>query len=169
MAYDFNLDEVFAMAVRIEENGATFYRKAAQTRKADNERIFLEQMARMEDEHKKAFEAMRYTLSDEAQTPTVFDPEEEGAAYLMAMADSHDGEGDPAIADFFNGREALESIVATAIDLEKKSILFYIGLKDLVPPKFGGDKIDTIIKEEKQHVAQLTAFLKRAKAAAGAS
>ena len=29
MAYDFNADEIFEMAIRIEANGAQFYRKKA--------------------------------------------------------------------------------------------------------------------------------------------
>ncbi|MCG8568328.1 MAG: ferritin family protein [Desulfobacterales bacterium] len=161
MAYDFNLDDVFHMAVRIEENGAAFYRKAAQTRTDPGERIFLEELARVEDQHKRMFEAMHKKIAENAKAPTAFDPEEENTAYLKAMADSHDGEGSPAVSDFFNGRETLETIVSTAVELEKKSILFYIGLKELVPARYGGDEINAIIKEEQQHVVQLKNVLKR--------
>lgn len=161
MAYDFNLDDIFQMAVRIEKNGAAFYRRAAETRTDIKERVFLENLARMEDHHQKIFQAMHETISDTSKQPTAFDPGEENTAYLMAMADSHDGEGSPAVADFFTGRETLPDIVTQAIELEKKSILFYLGLKDLVPAKYGGDQIDTIIKEEQQHVAQLAGVLKR--------
>jgi len=54
-------------------------------------------------------------------------------------------------------------VVAIAVGLEKESILFYVGIKDMVPPKFGRDKIDQIIREEAQHVAQLKGFLQKAK------
>lgn len=53
-------------------------------------------------------------------------------------------------------------IIETAIKLEKESILFYVGLKDMVPPKLGLEKIDEIIKEGKKHVVQLSGFLKKA-------
>ena len=161
MAYDFNLDDIFQMAVRIEENGAEFYRKAAQTRTESSERVFLENLARMEDQHKHQFLRLYAQLPDHVKTPTAFDPKEENTAYLMAMADAHDGEGNPDAAEAFTGTETIKEIVATAMELEKKSILFYIGLQELVPEKYGGDQIQAIIKEEQQHVAQLQAVLVR--------
>ena len=87
---------------------------------------------------------------------------EELSLYLNAMADAHGGEGDPDVVESFSGKESMAEIVAIAVGLEKESILFYVGIKDMVPPKFGQDKIDTIIKEETQHVAQLKGFLKKA-------
>lgn len=94
---------------------------------------------------------------------TVFDPNEELSMYLKAMADAHGGEGSPDVTDQLTGTESMAQIVETAIGLEKESILFYIGLKDMVPQKLGREKIDGIIQEEKKHVAQLTGFLKKAK------
>ncbi len=161
MAYDFNLDDIFQMAVRIEENGAEFYRKAAQTRTDAGERVFLENLARMEDQHKHQFLNLYAQLPDHVKAPTAFDPEEENSVYLMAMADAHDGEGNPDAAEALTGKETLRDIVATAMELEKKSILFYVGLQKLVPMKYGGDQIQTIIKEEQHHVVQLQAVLAR--------
>jgi len=164
MAYDFNLNEVFEMAIQIEANGAAFYRKAAGFQKNPDDREFLEKLGRMEDKHKQTFEDMRREVSDAEKQQTVFDPANELSMYLKAMADSHGGEGNPDIADSFTGEESIEEIITTAIGLEKESILFYLGLKDLVPPKYGHDKLDHIIKEEKLHVAQLNGFLKKATA-----
>ncbi|MBT8356834.1 MAG: rubrerythrin, partial [Deltaproteobacteria bacterium] len=61
------------------------------------------------------------------------------------------------------GQETMEEIITTAIGLEKDSILFYLGLRDLVPPKFGRDKIDDIIREERKHIVQLTYLLRKIK------
>ncbi|MBF0205078.1 MAG: rubrerythrin, partial [Desulfamplus sp.] len=36
MAYNFNADEIFKVAIRIEENGAAFYRKAASLQKEED-------------------------------------------------------------------------------------------------------------------------------------
>ncbi len=47
------------------------------------------------------------------------------------------------------GDETMVQVIDTAIGLEKESILFYLGLKDIVPPKLGRVKIDEIIEEEK--------------------
>ncbi|MBA3011169.1 MAG: ferritin family protein [Proteobacteria bacterium] len=163
MAYNFNAVEVFDMAVRIEENGAAFYRKAAELQAKTADKLFLETLAKMEDRHKAIFEDMKAELADRETTQTVFDPDEELSLYLGAMADSHGGEGDPDIADTFTGQETMAEVVAIAVGLEKESILFYVGIKDMVPPKFGRDKIDQIIREEAQHVAQLKGFLQKAK------
>ena len=39
--------------------------------------------------------------------------------------------------------------------LEKESIVFYLGLRDLVPAKLGKDKVERILREEMSHVALL--------------
>ncbi len=159
MPYDFNAEEVFEMAIKIEANGAAFYRRAAalQTDKADKD--FLESIARMEDGHRAGFEKMKATVSDMEKSQTVFDPNDELHLYLKAMADAHGGEGDPKIAARLTGDETMAQIIETAIGLEKESILFYLGLKDIVPPRLGQEKIDAIIREEKKHIAQLSNFL----------
>ncbi|HNW31012.1 MAG TPA: rubrerythrin, partial [Spirochaetota bacterium] len=50
----------------------------------------------------------------------------------------------------------IEGILKAAIAAEKDSIVFYIGMKDLVPEKLGKDKIDGIINEEKKHIVMLS-------------
>ena len=164
MAYDFNADEIFEMAIQIEANGAKFYRKAADLQQEPDNKAFLEKLARMEDKHKTTFEAMRKAVSEGQKQETVFDPANELSMYLKAMADNHGGEGDPDVAESLTGEESMEEIITTAVGLEKESILFYLGLKDLVPAKYGHDKLDDIIKEEKLHIAQLNGFLKKIKA-----
>lgn len=164
MAYDFNVDEVFEMAIQIEANGAKFYRKAAELQPDPDNKAFLDKLARMEDKHKITFEAMRKEVSEKEKQETVFDPANELSMYLKAMADSHGGEGNPDVVESFTGEEPIEEIITTAIGLEKESILFYLGLKDLVPAKYGHDKLDEIIREEKLHIAQLNGFLKKLRA-----
>ena len=163
MSYDYNAEEVFEMAIQIEANGAKFYRRAAELQKDQADKEFLETIASMEDRHKIKFEKMKTQISDLEKSPTVFDPNDELYQYLKAMADSHGGEGNPDVANQMTGNETMTQIIATAIGLEKESILFYIGLKDFVPPQLGRGKIDEIIEEEKKHVAQLAGFLIKAK------
>ena len=95
---------------------------------------------------------------------TAFDPDNEAALYLNAMADGHGGEGAPSVADKLTGNESLEEILTTAIGLEKESILFYLGIIEMVPAKLGKDKISGIIAEEKKHIVTLTNALQKAKA-----
>ena len=42
-----------------------------------------------------------------------------------------------------------------AIGLEQDSIVFYLGMKDMVAGSLGKDRIDGIIKEEMYHVVTL--------------
>ena len=159
MAIDFNADEIFEMAIRIEANGARFYRKAAGYQSDAQNRTMLEKLGTMEDHHKITFEKMRQHLSDAEKGATTFDPNNEASDYLAAMADTHGGEGSPTAADALTGEESLQEIITIAIGLEKESILFYLGLKDLVPPKYGRDKLDQIINEERRHIIQLKSVL----------
>ena len=163
MSSVFNADEIFEMAIRIENNGAAFYRKAASLQSDPENRKFLEGLAKMEDQHQKIFTEMRTTLTEKDKVPKVFDPNDEVSQYLAAMADTMGGEGKPSVADALTGDETLEEILLTAVGLEKDTILFYLGIKDLVPPKSGQDRIDDIIMEERRHVIQLTRVLERLK------
>jgi len=107
---------------------------------------------------------MRKDLSGRKKKQTVYDRYDEGALYLAATADTHGGEGSPAVADTLTGEETMEQILQIAIELEQKSILFYVGLRDLVPENLGRDRVDTIIEEEKGHVAALMREMERVKA-----
>ncbi|HSQ86893.1 MAG TPA: ferritin family protein [Desulfobacterales bacterium] len=164
MAIVFNADEVFEMAIRIENNGATFYRRAAGLQSDIKNQKFLESLANMEDRHQKIFTDMRTTLTEKDKGPKVFDPYDEVSQYLAAMADTMGGEGSPSVADTLTGNESLEEILNIAVGLEKDSILFYLGIKDLIPAQSGQDRIDEIIKEERRHVVQLSNLLEKLKA-----
>jgi rubrerythrin len=164
MPVGFNADEVFDMAIQIETNGAAFYRKAASLQSDADNRAFLESLASMEDRHQETFEKMKKELPDKDKGGKVFDPYGELSQYLAAMADTHGGEGSPSAADALTGSENMEDIITTALGLEKESILFYLGMKDMVPVKYGQEKIEDIIKEERKHVIQLTGILNKIKA-----
>ena len=161
MDYSFTADEVFEVAILIEANGAGFYRKAAATQSGEKNRAFLEQLASMEDHHQLTFEKMRKGLKSHEKQATVFDPHQETVQYLAVMADTHGGEGSPKAADALTGDESIQEIIDIAIGLEKESILFYLGLRDFVPPDYGKDKLDRIIREEQRHIIQLNGFRKK--------
>jgi rubrerythrin len=160
----FNADEVFAIAVQIENNGAAFYRKAARGQKDEGNVAYLEELARMEDDHARIFTEMRQGASA-GSAGGGSDLYNEGALYLSAIADGYRVEGSPKVADSLTGEETMEDIVRTAIGLEKDSIVFYLGLRDVVPETLGRDKIDLIIAEEKKHIVTLSEHLKKVRAA----
>jgi len=163
MSITFNADEVLAMAERIEENGTTFYRRAAALQpEAPPETIaFLGKLADMEEQHRATFAAMRATLPTDLREQTAFDPYLEAALYLNAMADTHKGEGSLDQTAALTGKESLAEILRIAIGLEEKSILFYLGLREMVPPQLGRQQVDNIIAEEKNHLSTLANELRR--------
>jgi rubrerythrin len=163
MSITFNAFEIFEMAEQIERNGVKFYRKAAQSISDQEVRQTLVDLADMEAEHEETFAGMRKQLSDEDRELRVFDPENEVALYLQAMASGHvfDLKKDPG--EQLTGTETVEDILKLAIDAEKDSIVFYLGLKDFVPAKAGKDRVEAIIKEEMGHIAVLNRGLPASK------
>lgn len=150
MAYDFNVDEIFIMAEQIERNGADFYRSAADAVVDTEARELLNDLARMEVEHEKTFKALRAEISEQEKESTVFDPEGEAVLYLRALADMR---------VFFEKKMDLSSLTAilkSAIEAEKDSIVFYLGMKEAVPKNLGKERIQKIIKEEMSHIRLLS-------------
>jgi rubrerythrin len=157
MSYDFNANDIFEMAEQIERNGAVFYRKAAADVTDQDEKTFLLDLAAMEDEHEKTFTAMRKKLTAAEKAQTVFDPEGEAASYLKALADTRvffEKEIDTA---------SMKEILKAAILAEKDSIVFYLGMKDMVSESLGQSRLDDIIKEEMSHIKLLSRRLVAAK------
>ena len=155
MSITFNADEIFEIAEQIERNGAKFYREAAGiTPDADAKKLLLN-MAAMEDGHEMTFAQMRKELSAQEKESNVFDPDNEVAQYLQTMADFHGTEGKVSATDKLTGKESLADILKIALQAEKNSIAFYVGVKDLVPSKAGKDKIQAIIIEEMAHVSTI--------------
>ena len=150
MLYDFNANEILQMAEQIEKNGADFYRKSSEKIQDPESKKLLLNLAEMEDQHEQTFAALRSKLSAEEKVQTVFDPEGETVRYLKALADSK---------VFFEktiDTYSMEGILKEAITAEKDSILFYLGIKDLVPESLGQNRIDEVIKEEMAHIHLLT-------------
>jgi rubrerythrin len=150
MSYDFSADDVFDMAEQIERNGSLFYQKAADDVSDGDAKHFLADLAAMEANHEKTFSDMRRELSQSESAQTVFDPHGEAASYLKALADSR---------VFFEKEidtSSMQAILKAAILAEKDSIVFYLGIKELVPDKRGQSRLDDIIKEEMSHIKLLS-------------
>ncbi len=153
MDFNFSADEIFEMAKQLERNGAAFYKKAAETVEGDVEKKFLLHLALMEEAHEQIFNAMQNELGKSETQTQLFDPEGEAALYLQALADTR---------VFFKkakpGNDVVE-ILKSAIEAEKDSIIFYVGMKDLVSETHGKKRIDGIIKEEMGHIRILSSKL----------
>ena len=157
MGIIFNADEMFATAEQIERNGQNFYRAAAEKVAEAGAKKLLLDLADWEAQHEELFKGMRAELSAEEKTPTAFDPQGEAELYVQAMANGHVFvvNDDPTL--LLEGKQKPEEFIAVALDFERDTILFFLGMKDLVPARLGTDKVDQIVREEMRHVA----FLKK--------
>ena len=160
MPITFNADEIFEMAEQIEINGARFYREAVKRASDDETKQMLLNMATMEDGHLKTYQEIRKGLSQWEKEEIVFDPDNQSAMYLQAMADARGYEGKITPTKELTGSETTKEILEIALNSEKESVLFYFGLKDLVPERAGRDKVEAIILEELSHITTLLNQLK---------
>jgi len=150
MAFEFSANDVFVMAEQMERNGADFYKKASEEVGDPESKKLLGDLATMEEMHEKTFGQMKTELSDQEKQQTVFDPDGESALYLRALADTR---------VFFEKEIDLsskEGIFKAAIEAEKDSIVFYLGMKEAVPENLGKNRLEHIIKEEMKHVRILS-------------
>ncbi|WP_031502365.1 ferritin family protein [Pseudothermotoga hypogea] len=158
----FNIDEIFEMAEQIERNGVVFYNKAAEMFPEYTKKNIFLKLAEMEKEHEKRFHQMRLDLANKEREISQFlDPQGEAAAYLRAMVSGKvfDAKLDPTTR--FNQVRSLSEVLRIAIDVEKDSIIFYLGLKEMIPQGLGRDKIGLIVREEMSHVTILSDLLEK--------
>jgi rubrerythrin len=163
MGITFTADEIFEMAEQIERNGAEYYREAAQNASDKDIKQMLLSMAAMEDGHLETFQQMRKELSGREKEPIVFDPDNQGAMYLQAMADARGMEGRMSPTKKLTGNESTKEVLDIAVNSEKDSVVFYLNLKDLVPVRAGREKVEQVIMEELSHITSLLKKLKTLK------
>lgn len=150
-----NADEIFEMAEQFERNGAKFYRTAAAQSVGAQANELLQKLAAMEDVHEMTFQALRKSLIGDAMFKTLNDPEQEALRYLRAWVDKHVFRADKDPSKTISSGTSLDQILETAIGLEKESIAFYVGIKEMVPVDRGRVKVDKIIQEEMSHITTL--------------
>ena len=75
--------------------------------------------------------------------------------YLQVMADAKGFEGKISPSLRLSGKETLSDVLNIAINAERNSVVFYVGLKTLVQTEQGRRQVDRIIGEEMGHIATL--------------
>ncbi|OGR62803.1 MAG: hypothetical protein A2X31_06750 [Elusimicrobia bacterium GWB2_63_22] len=154
--------EALRAAVRVEENGALFYRKAAAAASDPAAAGVLAKLAEMEEEHRGYFSALSLEL-EQRESLFINDPKGEFAAAVRELADTGVfGLAGGAAAFFETGRSTREA-VQFAITVEKDSVIFYLGLQEAMVDREESDKVGGIIKEELRHLAILSGLLKKLK------
>lgn len=141
MASFVNVADVISAAVEIEKRGHEFYRRSEKAATEGKTRDFFAFMAGEELRHEKVFAAMLERVGG-LKLPVGSD-DQEYLAYLQASLDSH---------MFFAARpQSGQDPYVTAMGFEKDSIVYFVGMLDLVP---AGEKllVQRCIDEEKAHM-----------------
>ncbi len=159
MSITFNAFEIFEIAEQIERNGVKFYRKAAKNAADAEVRQMFVDLADMERDHEKIFEDMRKQISYKERELITFDPENEAALYLQAIASGHVFDLKKDLSEQLTDKKTAAEVLKMAIEAEKDSIVFYLGIKDFVPAPAGKEKVEDIITEEQKHIALLSGKL----------
>lgn len=155
MSVTYNAEEVFRIAEQIERNGREFYQQAAGRFKNDTRQKLL-QLSLMEQGHEAYFRGLRQELFKPGPSASSFDPDGEVERYLAALASGHIFDPNRKVEDVLAAQQSLKDILRFAIEREKESVLFYLGLKKLVPTELGKSRVDEIIDEEMSHIILLT-------------
>ncbi|HNR97939.1 MAG TPA: rubrerythrin [Planctomycetota bacterium] len=156
----FNAAEVLQIAEQIERNGAFFYRAAAEAVADPAAAALLKELADWEVGHEKTFARMRARLPEQATQSDTFDPDGDAARYLQAFADGQVFDvnaGDPA--EFFRRPRTLSEILREALAREHDAIVLFTAMRDVVPESQGRSEVEAVIREEVQHVFQITRML----------
>ncbi len=152
----FDASEIYQFAMRIEENGEKFYRRAASITEDDEARYLFNFLADEEVSHKKIFGQLLSKM-DKVEPDETYPGEY--LAYLHDFLDNKAVFSRRVMESEFCEIKDTLSALDFAIDREIDSILYYGEMRTLVG-KSQQDAIDKIIAEERKHFLKLTDFKK---------
>ena len=157
MSISFSGSELINIAIGIERRGIAFYDIMTRSTENATARDVFQHLADMEREHVQIFQGMlseanRYQPS-EAYTG-------EYAAYLQALVDSAVFTDAIVTSEMAARVESDIEAMELAIGAEKDSILFYYGMRDIMP-QGAQPTVNKIITEEKSHLRLLSELKKK--------
>ncbi len=160
MANSFSVDEIFEMAEQMERNGELFYRKGVEETADPELKSTFEELADMEKDHVKTFTDMRAALTGGRDYSYEFDPDDLTGMYLRDIVENRVFDVKNGPATKMTGYETPRDILNLAIDMEKDTIVFYVGMKSCMPDDKSREKVDELIKQEIGHIFLLKGKLK---------
>ena len=152
MSISFSTIELINIAIGIERMGIVFYDVMTKSTENVATRDAFQYLASMEREHIQIFQGM-LAEADKYQIPETYT--EEYASYLQALVDSAVFSDDMVTSEMATQADSDIKALELAIGAEKDSILFYYGMKEIMPQR-AQPMVNSIITEEKSHLRQLT-------------
>jgi rubrerythrin len=118
-------------------------------------------LVREETEHKAKIVSLMAKVPAGAWAPAVSDPGQELDLYIKMMADQHVfgsvDELDAQLAEVKTTKDALK----LALQLEKDSVIFFLGMQEATCEGKDRDLLALLIKEEQDHVRRLSLQVRR--------
>lgn len=151
----FDINEIFQLAIRIEENGEQFYRTMSKKLKDKKLQDLFDYLADQEVKHKELFELM---VSNIEEYEPIENFPKEYFAYIRALADDVLFDEEKSAEEIGKIKDAA-SAIEYAKGKESNSILYYQGLKNLVSENQRA-AINKIIEEEQTHFVELSSLKK---------
>lgn len=148
----FEASDIIEFAVRIEENGANFYKYAEQIADQEEVKELFAQLAIDELAHKKVFEAI-FAEIEKFRLPESY--EGEYCSYLRDYVDNNiiftKEKMDKELSQVKNTLSALDFAIKRELD----SIFYYNEIKEFVVPA-QHSIVEQIINEERKHFSRLS-------------
>ncbi len=153
----FDAGDIVEVAIRIEENGANFYRYAVQLAGKEELKALFQRLADEEVKHRQVFVGMLAGMARNLP-PEGYDGEY--AAYLHDYVDNRLVFKAEAFAAELTKLRDEASALDFAVQRELDSVHYYREMRELLPPE-ECRAIERIIAEEKEHFVRLSALRKR--------
>ena len=145
----FSVGEIIDIAIQIEENGESFYRKALENTLDPAFKELLQWLADEELRHRECFLKMRASMRAASEDRLT---EQVSGALLQSAVGDHAFSLEEA--DFSSIRNESD-LIETAMGFERDSIMFYEMIQSLVTDPVILGHADRIIEEEEKHTELL--------------
>ncbi len=146
--------ELIEVALGIERNGVVYYSSLAELSGDPSLKEAYGGLADMERKHIDIFQRLLGSVSG-YQPTRAGEGDEEYQRYLEALIDSVVFTDDKVARKMARDARSPAEAIQMALGAEKDSILFYLEMRDFVS-KNDRPVIDSVIKEEKSHVRELS-------------
>ncbi len=161
MDYFFNAEDIFHIAVMIEDNGEKFYNHVSATIPDAKTKDICAKLAGQEHNHRLLFEKLLTdVVNKKGPMYNLADVPQDDLSYLKAVSDSNVFAKALNLKDVAAKIKTAKDAVTIALDFEKDSILFFLQMKKFTRPEWGQAEINKLIAQEQKHIVTLTVLLK---------
>lgn len=151
--------DLFEIAEQVENQGAELYTKLSQASPDASTREALRTLATMELDHRHVFSGMKVNLTAGQEAREVPDSVIGAVKFWKYASQSRFLDVESELARQFTGRETKGEAFRKAINFERDTIVFYVGLRDMFQNPSDRETIDQIIREELGHIIWLMGTL----------